>query len=193
MNKILIYLSCFTILCLYFVLTIFVFPSEFLLTEQLVPQPVFEAVLSETTIVVGDSFRLSTISENTGDYADIHIVSISFPDLTEIDDVVKIATYDFTLSPSYISVGEEIGSNYSGGVETTFAQYPSIEAMSRPLQPNVETHLDIVVTPKKSGIFNVYVKSIGIPHTSNLSHYPHSGTLDHQNEHVLVYSVTVNP
>ena len=193
MNKILIYLSCFTILSLYFVLTIFVFPSEFLLTEQLVPQPVFEAVLSETTIVVGDSFRLSTISENTGDYADIHIVSISFPDLTEIDDVVKIATYDFTLSPSYISVGEEIGSNYSGGVETTFAQYPSIEAMSRPLQPNVETHLDIVVTPKKSGIFNVYVKSIGIPHTSNLSHYPHSGTLDHQNEHVLVYSVTVNP
>jgi len=193
MNKILIYLSCFTILCLYFVLTIFVFPSEFLLTEQLVPQPVFEAVLSETTIVVGDSFRLSTISENTGDYADIHIVSISFPDLTEIDDVVKIATYDFTLSPSYISVGEEIGSNYSGGVETTFAQYPSIEAMSRPLQPNVETHLDIVVTPKKSGIFNVYVKSIGIPHTSNISHYPHSGTLDHQNEHVLVYSVTVNP
>ena len=193
MNKILIYLSCFTILCLYFVLTIFVFPSEFLLTEQLVPQPVFESVLSETTIVVGDSFRLSTISENTGDYADIHIVSISFPDLTEIDDVVKIATYDFTLSPSYISVGEEIGSNYSGGVETTFAQSPSIEAMSRPLQPNVETHLDIVVTPKKSGIFNVYVKSIGIPHTSNLSHYPHSGTLDHQNEHVLVYSVTVNP
>jgi len=193
MNKILIYLSCFTILSLYFVLTIFVFPSEFLLTEQLVPQPVFEAVLSETTIVVGDSFRLSTISENTGDYADIHIVSISFPDLTEIDDVVKIATYDFTLSPSYISVGEEIGSNYSGGVETTFAQYPSIEAMSRPLQPNVETHLDIVVTPKKSGIFNVYVKSIGIPHTSNISHYPHSGTLDHQNEHVLVYSVTVNP
>jgi len=193
MNKILIYLSCFTILSLYFVLTIFVFPSEFLLTEQLVPQPVFEAVLSETTIVVGDSFRLSTTSENTGDYADIHIVSISFPDLTEIDDVVKIATYDFTLSPSYISVGEEIGSNYSGGVETTFAQYPSIEAMSRPLQPNVETHLDIVVTPKKSGIFNVYVKSIGIPHTSNISHYPHSGTLDHQNEHVLVYSVTVNP
>ena len=193
MNKILIYLSCFTILSLYFVLTIFVFPSEFLLTEQLVPQPVFEAVLSETTIVVGDSFRLSTISENTGDYADIHIVSISFPDLIEIDDVVKIATYDFTLSPSYISVGEEIGSNYSGGVETTFAQYPSIEAMSRPLQPNVETHLDIVVTPKKSGIFNIYVKSIGIPHTSDVSHYPYSGILDHQNEHVLVYSVTVNP
>jgi len=181
------------ILFLYFILTIFIFPFEFLMTEQLIPQPIFESALSKTEIILGDSFRLNTVSENTGDYADIHIVSIAFPDLIEIDDVVKIATYDFTLSPSYISVGEEIGSNYSGGVETTFAQYPAIEAMSRPLQSNVETHLDIVVTPKKSGIFNVYVKSIGIPHTSDLSHYPHSGTLDHQNEHVLVYSVTVNP
>ena len=148
------------------------FPSEFLLTEQLVPQPVFEAVLSETNIDVGDSFRLSIVSENIGDYADIHIVSIAFPDLIEIDDVVKIATYDFTLSPS---------------------EYPSIEAMSRPLKSDVETYFDVVVTPKKSGIFDVYVKSIGIPHSSDLSHYPHSGTLDHQNEHVLVYSVTVNP
>ena len=59
-----------------------------------------------------------------------------------------------------------------------------IEAMSRPLKPDVETHFDIVVTPKNSGIFNVYVKSIGIPHSSDVSHYPFSGVLDHQNEHV---------
>jgi len=78
-------------------------------------------------------------------------------------------------------------------VDTTFAKYPLIEAMSRPLKPDVETHFDIVVTPKNSGIFNVYVKSIGIPHSSDVSHYPFSGVLDHQNEYVLVYSVTVNP
>jgi hypothetical protein len=163
------------------------------MTDQLVPKPIFEATLSETDIMLGDSFQLDIVSQNTGDYADIHIVSIGFPKINEIDDVVKIATYDFSLSPSYISVGEEIGSNYSGGVEKTFAQYPSIEAMSRPLKPNIETHFDIVVTPKQPGVFNVYVKSIDIPHTSNVSHYPYSGTLDHQNEHVLVYSVTVNP
>ena len=162
------------------------------MTEQLIPEPIFESILSETDIVLGDSFRLDIVSKNTGDYADIHIVSIAFPDLIEINDTVKIATYDFTLSPSYISVGEEIGSKYSGGVETTISQYPSIEAMSRPLKSDVETHFDIVVTPKKSGIFNIYVKSIGIPHTSDVSHYPYSGILDHQNEHVLVYSVTVN-
>ena len=193
MNKFLIYLSGFVILSLYFILTIFILPSEFLMTEQLIPKPSFQAVLSDSEIILNDSFRLDITSVNNGDYADIHIVSVAFPELIEIDDVVKIATYDFTLSPSYISVGEEIGSKYSGGVETTISQYPSIEAMSRPLKSDVETHFDIVVTPKKSGIFNVYVKSIGIPHTSDVSHYPYSGILDHQNEHVLVYSVTVNP
>ena len=193
MKRFLIYFGAFVILSFYFILTIFVLPSEFLMTEQLVPEPTFQAVLSDSKITLGDSFRLDIVSVNTGDYADIHIVSVAFPDLIKTDDVVKIATYDFTLSPSYIYVDEEIGSKYSGGVETTFAQYPSIEAMSRPLKPDVPTHFDIVVTPKELGLFNIYVKSIGIPHTSSTSHYPYSGVLDHQNEYVQVYSVTVNP
>ena len=193
MNKFLIYLSGFVILSLYFILTIFILPSEFLMTEQLIPKPSFQAVLSDSEIILNDSFRLDITSVNNGDYADIHIVSVAFPELIEIDDVVKIATYDFTLSPSYISVGEEIGSKYSGGVETTFAQYPSIEAMSRPLKPDVQTHFDLLITPQELGVFNIYVKSIGIPHSSDLSHYPYSGFLDHQNEYVSVYSVSVNP
>ncbi|MFB1006368.1 MAG: hypothetical protein ACKVJ0_06330 [Nitrosopumilus sp.] len=163
------------------------------MTEQLVPEPSFTAILSETNITLGDSFHLDIVSMNSGDYADIHIVSVAFPDLNTIDDVVKITTYDFTLSPSYIYVDEEIGSKYSGGVETTLAQYPSIEAMSRPLKPDVQTHFDLLITPQELGLFNIYVKSIGIPHTSDLSHYPHSGFLDHQNEYVSVYSVSVNP
>lgn len=193
MKKILIYSVGFILLFLYFLLTVFVLPSEFLMTEQLIPQPIFEATLLENQIELGESFRLEIVSKNIGDYADIHIVSVGFPDLIEIHDVVKIATYDFSLSPSYIDVDDEIGSSYSGGVETTVAKYPSIEAMSRPLKPNIETHFDIVVTPKNSGVFNVYVKSIGIPHFSDVSHYPSSGILDHQNEYVSVYSVTVNP
>ena len=192
-KKLLIYFSAFLILSLYFILTVFILPSEFLMTEQLVPEPSFTAILSETNIALGDSFNLDIVSVNNGDYADIHIVSVAFPDLSRIDDVVKITTYDFTLSPSYIYVDEEIGSNYSGGVETTFAQYPSIEAMSRPLKPDVQTHFDLLITPQELGVFNIYVKSIGIPHTSDLSHYPYSGFLDHQNEYVSVYSVSVNP
>ena len=157
MKKILIYSVGFVLLFLYFLLTVFILPSEFLMTEQLVPQPIFEATLSETEINLGDSFRLDIVSKNIGDYADIHIVSVGFPDLTEIDDVVKIATYDFSLSPSYIDVDDEIGSSYSCGVDTTLAKYPLIQAMSRPLKSDIETHFDIVLTPKNSGIFNVYV------------------------------------
>ena len=152
-KKFLIYFSGFLFLSLYFILTVFIFPSEFLMTEQLVPEPSFTAILSETNVTLGDSFHLDIVSVNNGDYADIHIVSVSFPDLTVVDDVVQITTYDFTLSPSYIHVDEEIGSNYSGGVETTFAQYPSIEAMSRPLKPDVQTHFDLLITPQELGLF----------------------------------------
>ena len=193
MKRILIYSTGFVLLSLYFLLTVFILPSEFLITEQLVPQPVFEATLSDTEIDLGDSFRLEIISKNIGDYADIHIVSVGFPQLVEIDDVVKIATYDFSLSPSYIDVGEEIGSSYSGGVETTLAKYPSIEAMSRPLKPDVAPPFALFLPPPLYGVFDLYVKSIGIPPSSDISHYPTSGVLDHQNEYVSVYSVTVNP
>ena len=65
--------------------------------------------------------------------------------------------------------------------------------MSRPLKPDTSTHFDLVITPQELGLFNIYVKSIGIPHTSDVSHYPYSGILDHQNEYVEVYSVNVNP
>jgi hypothetical protein len=169
-----------------------VLPEQFLSTEQLVPQPYLEVELSDSDISLGDSFRLNIVSENRGDYGDIHIVSVAFPDLVEID-VVKIATYDFTQSSHYISIGDEIGAKYSGGVESTFSKYSSIEAMTRPAYLGIKNHLGLIITPEKSGIFTIYVKSVDIPHTSNLSHYPDSGFLDHQDEYVLVYSVNVNP
>ena len=75
MKKILIYSAGFVLLFVYFLLTVFILPSEFLMTEQLIPQPIFEAILSETEIKLGDSFRLDIVSKNIGDYADIHIVS----------------------------------------------------------------------------------------------------------------------
>ncbi len=178
---------------LYFIMTIFVLPVAYLSDEILVPQPYFEVDLSDSEINLGESFRLNIVSENRGDYGDIHIISTAFPDLDEIGDVVDIVTYDFTQSPQYIKIGEEIGAKYSGGVETVFSKYPSIEAMSRPIHPDIKYHFEILVTPEKPGKFSIYVKSIDIPHTTDLSHYPKSGILDHQEEYVQVYSVNVNP
>ncbi|WP_316505707.1 hypothetical protein [Nitrosopumilus sp.] len=192
MKKLFVYSAVSISILIYFVLTVSVLPQNFLSNEQFVPQPYLEATLSESQIFLGDSFTLDIISGNKGDYGDIHIVSVAFPDLTEINDVVEIAAYDFTQSPIFVSAGDDVGSEYSGGLESVVSQYPSIEAMTRPAPANIDYHLGIIVTPEKSGTFTIYVKSIDIPHTSDLSHYPESGTLDHQNEHVLVYSVTVN-
>lgn len=192
MKKLLFCIFAVFFIAVYFVLTLFVLPGQFLSTEQLVPQPYLEVELSDSDIALGDSFRLNIVSENRGDYGDIHIVSIAFPDLVEIDPV-KIATYDFTQSSKHISIGDKIGARYSGGVESTFSKYPSIEAMTRPAYPGIKNHLGLVITPEKPGTFTMYVKSVDIPHTSNLSHYPDSGFLDHQDEYVLVYSVNVNP
>ncbi len=193
MRKILIYSIIGIFIIVYFSLTIFILPERYLSNEQLVPQPYFEVVVSDSDIFLGDSFRLNIVSENRGDYGDIHILSTSFPTLSKIDDIVEIATYDFTQSSVHVEVGDEIGAKYSGSLESTIAKYPSIEAMNRPILPGAKNHLDLIITPEKTGIFTIYVKSIDIPHTSSMSHYPVSGILDHQDEYVLDYSVKVNP
>ncbi len=193
MRKILIYSISAIFVIIYFSLTVFILPEKYLSNEQLTPQPFFEAVLSDSDISLGDSFRFSIVSENRGDYGDIHILSTSFPTLSKIDGIVGIATYDFTQSPVHVEVGDEIGAKYSGGLESAVAKYPSIESMNRPILPGAKNHLDLIITPEETGTFTIYVKSIDIPHTSNMSHYPYSGILDHQDEYVLDFSVNVNP
>jgi hypothetical protein len=192
-KKFLIYTIIGFSIIIYFTLTVFVLPEQYLSNERLNPQPYFEVELSESEISLGESFRVNIVSENRGDYGDIHIVSAAFPDLNEIGEVVDIVTYDFTQSPVYLVPGDEISHGYSGGLESTLSKYPSIEALIRPIHQGEKNHFEFIVTPEKSGIFTIYVKSIDIPHTSNLSHYPYSGILDHQDEYVLVYLVNVNP
>jgi hypothetical protein len=177
----------------YFALTVFVLPEKFIAKEQFVPNPYLEVELSSTDITLGESFRLSTISENKGDYGDIHIVSAAFPTVENIENVVRIVSYDFSSSPHYIESGEEIGAEYSGGLETVSAQYPSIEAMNRPVHPGTKYVMDLQITPDEVGEFTVYLKSIDIPHSSSISHFPQDGQLDHQGEYVQVYTVNVNP
>ena len=179
-------------LMIYFSLTVLFLPEQYLSKDQFIPIPHLDVELSESEIILGESFRLSILSENRGDYGDIHIVSTAFPDLKSIEGVVEIVSYDFTHSPQFIIPGDEIGSKYSGGLESVNAKYPSIEAMSRPIPSGVKYHIDLLITPNEIGPFLVYVKSINIPHTSPMSHFPDIGRLDHQDEYVLVYTVNVN-
>lgn len=177
----------------YFVMTVYVLPEKFLAKEQFTPSPILEVKISNTEINLGESFRVSTVSENIGEYGDIHIVSIAFPTLSEIDEIVRIVSYDFSNSPIYIAAGDSIGANYSGGLESVIAEYPAIEAMNRPTHPGTKYVMDLQITPKIPGPFVVYVKSIDIPHTSSQSHYPKEGKMDHQGEYVFDYTIKVNP
>ena len=180
-------------LAVYFALTIFVLPENYLSNDQLVPKPHLETNLSDIEINLGDSFHLDIFSKNVGDYGDIHIVSVAFPNLHEIeDDVVQITTYDFTQSPRYLLPGDVLGSNYSGGLESIISEYPSIESMSRPIRSGQTHNIEFIITPQNTGNFTIYVKSINIPHTDDLSHFPQTGILDHQNEYVLPFVVGVN-
>lgn len=180
-------------LSIYFVFTLDVLPEKYLNKKQLEPSPYFETQLSNSQIKLGDSFTVQINSENVGDYGDIYIISVAFPTIEKIDDIVRITHYDLSHSPLMIDVGSELGANYTGGVQTIFAKYPSIEAMNRPVPANSNFNMDLLITPKETGIFEVYVKNIVIPHTSDIAHYPREGLLDHQNEYVQKLTIQVNP
>lgn len=179
-------------LAAYFGAVLFVIPSEYSNIKTLEPQPTFTAKLSSSHIRLGDSFNIVVDSNNSNDSADIQIMSIAFPSLTKIGDRVKIVGYDFTQSPRYVKTGEQIGYDYSGGTKLTTAQYPSIEAYSRPVNPGAHYSIELKITPDSVGNFTVFAKTVAIPHSGDRSHYPYSGTRDHQNEYVESFSVVVS-
>lgn len=180
-------------LSVYFVFTLDVFPEKYLNKNHLEPSPYFEVELSDSKINLGESFQFKINSKNIGDYGDIYIISVGFPTLENLDDKVRITHYDLSHSPLMIEIGDELGSNYTGGIETIQAKYPSIEAMNRPIPPGAEFNMGLLITPDKIGPFVIYVKNIAIPHISDDSHYPKQGLVDHQNEFVQKFTVEVNP
>ena len=193
MKIVLVTLGIVIALGIYFVLGLYVLPEQYIMRPQAEPQATLKVQLSESEISLGSSFEVEMISENIGDMADILILSIAFPNLEEIDDGIKIVSYDFTQSPVYILVGDEIGAEYLVTQKTVLAEYPSIEAYSRPAQTGSAYHMVVDITPKQIGNFIFFTKSITLPYLSPLSHFPKEGEMDHSGEFVQVYSVNVNP
>lgn len=192
MKKLILYCAIAVSLVIYFSLTLFLLPPNFLEKQNLVPQPTLDVKLEKSKINLGESFEIKITSNNIGDPADIQIVSIQFPNLKEIGNIVKITEFDFTQSPHYVLVGDEVGSEYTAGLKTVAAKYPSIEAFSRPINTGDQYHIGLEITPEFAGEFTIHVKSVILPHYTDLAHYPQSGHLDYQGEYVEVYSVEVS-
>lgn len=179
-------------LFVYFMMTVVILPDEYLSHEIVEPQPIQSTTLSANEISLGESLEIQIEIENKNDVADILITSVAFPEIQEIGDVVKIVSYDYTQSPRYIERGDKINSVYTKGGQIT-AQHPSIEAYSRNVPANTIYQMSVLITPQNTGIFEIHIKTIAIPHTSDLAHYPYDGVLDYQDEFVTVHTVTVNP
>ncbi len=192
MKKGIIFGSIIAALSIYFIMTLVIFPEEYLSHAVIEPQPIQSSSTLVNEITLGESFDIQINIENKNDVADILITSVAFPNLEEIRESVKIVSYDYTQSPRYIDIGDKINSGYTEGGQI-LAKYPSIEAYSRNVPENTAYQMALAVTPKNVGVFETYIKTIAIPHTTDLAHFPYDGQLDYQDEFVTVISVTVNP
>ena len=179
------------VLFVYFFMTLVILPEEYRSHKVVEPQPIHSVTISEDEISLGESFKIEIEMKNQNDFADIVLTSVGFPSLDNHDSV-QVIGYDFTQSPKEIDIGYEIGSDYTYG-EVMPAVYPSIEADSRNIPADSQFRMAVLVSPPESGLFEVYVKTVAIPHTTELSHYPYDGQIDPQGEFVDVFSVKVRP
>lgn len=179
-------------LALYFSIVFYV--PQYQPVELMQPEAAVTGVaLSEPEIALGQSFVITVAGANSGQDADMQIVSVGFPNLTATDGI-EIIRHDFAQTPILISAGDQIGSAYGGTATPAAAQYASVEAFSRPWEGGRSYSIDIEVTPETEGRFAVFVKAVAFPHSWSGAHWPSEGTLDHQQEFVQVHYVEVtNP
>lgn len=180
-------------LIIYYLLSILYIPQlYFSFSSEVKSQPVITgAKLSNSKVILGESFDLTITTRNNGDTADMQVVSLSFPNITSIDSIVEISGYNFTQKPVFIEVGDEVGSEYDGFDKVINAPYPSIEANSRPWHTGDYYQISIDVKPTSVGRFVIFLKTIAFPQINELDHYPRFGIKDYQGEFVAVSSVDV--
>ena len=178
-------------LVVYFSLSLYIFPQSYQSIEPRKPQAIVTDVsLSASDIALGQALTISVTGTNNGEDADMQLVSVGFPNLTTTDNI-KILKHDFDQTPILIAPGELLSSEYSDTDSSVLAQYTSIESFSRPWEAGKTYSADIEVIPKMEGRFVVFIKSVALPHSWELAHYPQDGTLDQQKEFVEIYSVQV--
>ena len=178
-------------LMLYFSLALYVFPQSFKSMEPNRPEPIVMNVsLRVSEIEFGQTIVVSITGANIGEDADMLIVSVGFPNLTGTNDI-DILAHNFAQTPILISIGDNVGSEYSGTEKTIEAQYASVEAFSRPWPGGNAYSIDLQVRPETEGRFAIFVKSVAFPHSWDGAHWPQEGVVDYQKEFVEVYYVEV--
>jgi hypothetical protein len=176
-------------LALYFSLALYVFPQSYQSIEQRRPAAAVNISLSASEVELGQAFAISVTGTNSGEEADMQIVSVGFPNLTTTNNI-EVIRHDFAQTPFLIVAGDDVGSEYTG--ETLVAaQYASVEAYSRPWAGGSTYSIDLQVRPDAEGRFAIFVKSVAFPHSWDGAHWPQEGFVDYQKEFVRVHYVQV--
>ena len=161
--------------------------------STLKPVPILTNVnISKLQVPVGTPFNISFIGSNQGNSADVQIISVAFPNLTRPNDFVQVKESDFNQRPLIFKKGDELSSGYSQNKIPLKSKYHLIEAYNRPWHSHDKHHLLVQVKPYTVGRFVIFVKTIALPYTNELSHYPREGIKDQQGEFVNVYSINVS-
>lgn len=184
-----------TLTVTYFVLSLYFFPKYYLAHTYLShPKPFIKDFrISNSDVSLGEPFHVSIAGGNNGSQADIQIISIALPNLTNIklDDEVKILSYNFSQKPLIVGKGDSIGSRYEGQSKTIAAEYPSIQFYSRPWKSGMVYGAQLELYPLSKGKFTMLIKTVTLPNTDSSSHYPNAGIRDYQDEYVNEYQVSV--
>jgi hypothetical protein len=178
-------------LAAYFVISLYVVPLSYLEgSRPLEPEAIVSEVeISSDQLVLGEEIAISVNGRNDGEMADMQIISIGFPNLTAGSEI-EVVRHDFRQTPLIIDLGDPVGSAYAEGGSVS-AQYPSVEAFSRPWEGGAVFTVELRAKPLTEGNFVILVKAVAFPHSWDGAHYPRDGLVDYQQEFVEAYTIRV--
>ena len=108
-------------MAVYFLVMGVVFPDALSFTEKRETAPFFVTSQEKKSISSNESFDFIIDTGITGGDSDMLILIIGFPDAKSFDGI-KIKSSDFTQSPKFFEVGDEIKTYYPSDYK--IAEYP---------------------------------------------------------------------
>ena len=132
-------------MAVYFLVMGVVFPDALSFTEKRETAPFFVTSQEKKSISSNESFDFIIDTGITGGDSDMLILIIGFPDAKSFDGI-KIKSSEFTQSPKFFEVGDEIKTYYPSDYK--IAEYPLLHIFNMPNPINKKPILQLEITPE---------------------------------------------
>ena len=167
-------------MAVYFLIMGVVFPDALSQTEKRITSPFFITSQETESISNGESFDFIIDAGITGSDSDMLILIIGFPDAKSFDGI-KIKSSEFTQSPKYFEIGDEVKTYYPSDFK--IAEYPLLHIFNMPNSIDKKPILQLEITPESLGEFRIFTKAKSAPFTDD-SNFPKGGFVDEDTEFV---------